>query len=189
MVADLVGLVEREAGLEPGSVKLLPLIETAIGVLNAHAIASATPRVEALLMGHGDLSLSIGIKEARAGDGTILHARCHIVLAAKATGREAIDTVFLDIDDLEGFKAEARQGLRLGYGGKLCIHPSQVEPVHAIYTPSPTEVAYARRVVEAFESALAEGRGVFALDRRMIDGPIVEAERTILERARKAGVA
>jgi citrate lyase beta subunit len=189
MVDELVGFVERKTGRTPGSVKLLPLIETAAGVLNAAAIAAATPRVEALLMGHGDLSLSIGVKEARAGDGTILHARCQIVLAAKAAGKEAIDTVFLDIDDLEGFRAEARQGLRLGYGGKLLIHPSQVGPVHEVYTPSPAEVAYARRVVEAYEAALAEGRGVFALDRRMIDGPIVDAERTVLERARKAGVA
>ncbi len=189
MVDRLVGFLEREAGLPAGTVRLLPIIETAAGVLNAAAIAAATPRIDGLAMGHGDLSLSLGIKEARAGDGTIWHARCQIVLAAKAAGLEPIDTVFLDIHDLDGFRAEARQGLRLGYAGKLLIHPVQIAAVHEVYTPSPEEIAYARRVVEAFEAASREGKGAFMLDGRMIDGPIVDTERTVLERARRAGLA
>ena len=176
---------EGRAGRAQGSVKLLALIETPRGVLNADAIATASPQIEALVMGHVDLSRALGIKEAGAMQGTILHARCQLVLAAKAAGRDAIDTVFMDLDDPDGFAAEARQGLQLGFGGKLLVDESQVALVHEVYRPSEEEVAYARRLIAAFEAAVAEGKGVFLFEGRMIDLPVVEAERTVLERARR----
>lgn len=176
---------ERRAGRTPGSVKLLALIETPRGVLNADAIATASRHIEALVMGHVDLSRALGIKETGAMHGTILHARCQLVLAAKAAGREAIDAVFMDLDDPDGFTAEARQGLQLGFGGKLLVDESQVALVHEVYRPSEAEVGYARRLIAAFEAAVAEGKGVFLFEGRMIDLPVVEAERTVLERARR----
>ena len=187
-VVQLLGPAEREAGRAEGSVRLLALIETPRGVLNASTIAGASPRLEAVAMGHVDLSRTLGIKEAGAMHGTILHARCQLVLAAKAAGQDAIDTVFMDLDDADGFIAEARQGLQLGFGGKLLVDERQVALVHDVYRPSEAEIAYARRLVAAYEAAVAEGKGLFPFEGRIIDLPVVEAERTVLERARKAGM-
>jgi len=110
-------------------------------------------------------------------------------MAAKAAGITPIDNVFLDIPNLEELKVETRQGQQLGYEGKACIHPSQVDPVNEVYTPTQEEVAYARELVAAFEQAVAEGKGAVAFRGRMIDGPIADIERIVLERARKAGTA
>jgi len=173
----------RQAGRTASAVTLLALVETPLGVLNAYAIATASARLEALVIGHVDLSRTLGIKEAGAMDGTVLHARCQLVLAAKAAGLEAIDAVFMDLDDPDGFTAEARQGLRLGFAGKLLIDERQVALVHATYRPSDAEIAYARRLVAAWETAVAEGKGVFVFEGRVIDLPVVDAERTILARA------
>jgi citrate lyase subunit beta / citryl-CoA lyase len=175
---------ERRTGRDEGSVKVLALIETPRGVLAAATIAEASPRVEALVIGHVDLSRSLGIKEAGAMEGTILHARCHLVLAAKAAGKEAIDAVFMNLDDPEGFAAEARQGL--GFAGKLVIDERQVALAHEAYRPTEAEIASARRLVAAFEAAVAQGRGLFVFGGRAIDLPVVEAERSILARARAA---
>jgi len=138
---------------------------------------------DALVIGHVDLSRTLGIREAGATEGTILHARCHLVLAAKAAGRQAVDAVFMDLDDPDGLTAEARQGLRLGFTGKLVIDERQVALVHAAFRPSEAEVAYARRLVAAWDAAVAAGTGVFVFEGRVIDRPVVEAERTILARA------
>jgi len=97
--------------------------------------------------------------------------------------------VYLDIPDGEGLTAETRQGKQLGYEGKACIHPTQVAPVNVVYTPTPEEVAYARGLISAFEQAVAEGKGAVAFRGRMIDGPIAEIERLVLEQARKAGMS
>jgi citrate lyase subunit beta/citryl-CoA lyase len=175
---------ERQARRAPGSVKLLALIETPRGVLHSHPIATASPHIEALAMGHVDLSRTLGIKEAGAMQGSILHARCQLVLAAKAAGRDAIDTVFMNLDDPDGFTAEARQGRALGFGGKLLVDESQVAQLHEVYRPSEAEIAYARRLIAAFEAAVAEGKGIFLFEGRVIDLPVVEAERTVLERAK-----
>ena len=177
---------ERRAGRDEGSVKVLALIETPRGVLAAAAIAEASPRVEALVIGHVDLSRSLGIKEAGAMEGTILHARCHVVLAAKAAGKEAIDAVFMALDDPEGFVAETCQGLGLGFAGKLVIDERQVALAHEAYRPTEAEIASARRLVAAFEAAVAQGRGLFLFEGRAIDLPVVEAERSILARVQAA---
>ncbi len=182
IVDDRVSREERLARRTDGSVKLLALIETPRGVLGACSIAEASPRIEALVFGHVDLSRSLGIRVAGAGEGTILHARCQTVLAAKAAGKEAIDAVFMDLDDPQGLIAEARQGLQLGFAGKLVIDERQVSLVHQVYRPSPEEIAYARRLVAAFDAAVAEGRGVFVFEGRVIDRPVVEAERAVLAR-------
>jgi citrate lyase subunit beta/citryl-CoA lyase len=99
-----------------------------------------------------------------------------------------IDTVFLDVRDERGFRDDAALGLRLGFEGKLCIHPAQVKIVNDLLTPTAEEIARARRVIEAWEEARAAGRGVFALDGRMVDAPVAALAETVLERARRAGV-
>lgn len=187
-VDKLVSLAEERAGQAPGSVALLPLIEQPQAIGNAFSLAQASPRLAGMAFGHGDFSLAMGIQAGPSSDGIVLHARCQVVTAAKAAGIVPIDNVYLDIPDVEGLVAETRQGKQLGYEGKACIHPSQIEPVNAVYTPSPEEVAYARDMLAAFDGAVAEGKGAVAFRGRMIDGPIADRERMVLERARKAGL-
>jgi len=184
----LVSLAEQRCGRVAGSVVLLPLIEQPEAIGNAFAIARATQRTSSIAFGHGDFSAAMGIKAAPSVDGIVLHARCQVAIAAKAAGITPIDNVYLDIADGEGLIAETRQGKQLGYEGKACIHPTQVAPVNAVYTPTAEEVAYARDLVSAFEQAVAEGKGAVAFRGRMIDGPIAEIERLVLERARKAAM-
>ena len=184
----LVSLAEQRCGRVAGSVVLLPLIEQPEAIGNAFAIARSTKRIGGIAFGHGDFSAAMGIKAAPSVDGIVLHARCQVVMAAKAAGVTPIDNVYLDIPDVEGLTAETRQGKQLGYEGKACIHPTQVAPVNAVYTPTAEEVAYARDLIFAFEQAVAEGKGAVAFRGRMIDGPIAEIERLVLEQARKAGM-
>lgn len=185
LLAARLASLERGAGIPEGSVKLLPLIETPLGVLNAHAIATASPRVDALIIGHVDLSRCLGIRETGAMEGIILHARCQLVLAARAAGLDAIDAVYMSVDE-DGLAAETRQGLALGFAGKLCARPRHVPIVHAAYAPSEAEVDYARRLVAAFDEHTASGRGIFLFEGRVIDAPVVEAERSVLSRARRS---
>jgi citrate lyase subunit beta/citryl-CoA lyase len=178
-LASQLEALEKEQRLPVGAVGVLLMIETALGVLNAYQIARASPRVRALCFGGEDLSRDLGA--IRTKDGLELsHARAQLVLAARAAGVLAIDTVYTDLTDPDGLLAEARQARQLGYSGKLIIHPGQIEPVHRAFSPSEEEVTYARRVLEAFEAAEAKGQGVIALDGQMIDAPVVARAREVL---------
>ena len=183
-----VGAAERAAGLSGPGLPLLLFIESARGLAAAAAIAGASRRVEALILGHADFCKDLGVRQPRPTEGILLHVRCALVLAARAAGVEAIDTIHESIGDVEGLRAEAEQAAALGFAGKLALHPAQVEPIQVAFTPTPEEVTYARRVVEGFDAAKAAGRGVFTLDGRMIDEPFVEVERRLLARARRAGL-
>ena len=110
-----------------------------------------------------------------------------IIIAAKACDLAPIDTVHLAVKDEAGFREDAARGLHLGFEGKLCIHPRQVEIANAVFTPGPAQIEYARRVIAAWEDARASERGVFTLDGKMIDAPLVAVQRRVLERARRAG--
>ncbi len=187
-VDQLVSLAEQRAGRNSGTVGLIPLFEQPEAIGNAFAIATATPRITAIAFGHGDFSLSMGIKAAPSAEGVVLQARCQVVMAAKAAGVMPIDNVYLDIKDIDGLNTETQQGKRLGYEGKACIHPVQLETVNVVYTPTSEEVEYARELVAAFEQAVAEGKGAVTFRGRMIDGPIADIEKIVLDRARKAGM-
>jgi citrate lyase subunit beta/citryl-CoA lyase len=117
----------------------------------------------------------------------VYHARCSLVIAAKACGVAPIDTVCLAVNDDETFRRDAEVGRTLGFEGKLCIHPRQVGIANAVYTPVPEQIAYALRVIDAWERARAEARGVFTLDGKMIDAPLVAVQQRVLARARRAG--
>jgi citrate lyase subunit beta/citryl-CoA lyase len=186
---DTLERLEREVpGAPAGGLKILALVETPAGIADARAIGRASPRIEALCFGHADFSLAMGLTEADAAHGIAYHARCALVIAAKACDVVPIDSVHLAVKDTDAFREDAALGLRLGFEGKLCIHPAQVEIANEVYTPRPEEVDYAVRVIEAWERAQAEGRGVFTLDGRMIDAPLVAVQQRVLDRARRAGV-
>lgn len=160
---------------------VLPLIEVAAGVLEAQEIA-AVEATDALVFGAEDLAADLGA--TRTDEGTeVLYAREHVVMAASAAGVDAIDTIHADIEDEAGLREAARFAVQLGYDGKLAIHPAQVDPINDAFTPDEDEIEWAERVLEAKETADTEGRGVFTVDGEMIDAPLVERAKRVLERA------
>ena len=179
---------EHASALPFGTLKLFALIESARGVLNAPRIATATPRLLGVMLGHVDLCADLGIPAGPVREGIVYHARCQVVLAARAAGVDAVDTICLNIRDQEGLRAEAAQAAALGFVGKLAIHPAQVPVIHEAFTPSAERIQRAQRVLEAWQVAEAESRGVVALEGDLIERPVVEGERRVLERARRAGV-
>lgn len=167
-VERLIEAAEEGRGLEPGSTSIVPLIETAKGVLNAPGIATASSRIVASSFGAVDFTRDMGTTISREGT-ELLYARSIISLVARASGVQAIDTVWVDIMDREGLIRDARLAKQLGFKGKLLIHPSQIEPVNQVFSPSEEEVLYAQRLVEAFKEAEARGLGAVSLEGRMID--------------------
>jgi citrate lyase subunit beta/citryl-CoA lyase len=177
--ASHLAALEAEHGLASGSVGLLPTVETALGVLNAYEIARSSARVLALCLGGEDLTRDLGATRTRQG-AELSYARSYVVVAARAAGVLAIDTVYTDYSDQDGLEAEATLVRQMGYSGKLLIHPGQIDVVRRAFAPSETEVAYARRLVEGFEEAQARGEGVFTLDGEMVDAPVVARARQVL---------
>ncbi len=189
-IAHVTARIERlEGKLAPGvpGVRLLALVETPSGIAQVASLPGAGPRIHALCFGHADFSREMGVPADDPGSGVLLHARCALAIAARAGGVAPIDTVCLDVRDEEAFRRDAELGRSLGFEGKLCIHPLQVKLANEVYTPTPAEIDYARRVVDASEQAEAEGRGVFTVDGKMVDAPLVAAQRQVLARARRAG--
>jgi len=174
--------VERHAAMldERGlDVPVFALLETAAGILDAESIAAAAPTT-AVLFGAEDLAADVGA--GRTDEGTeVLYARQHVVLAAAAAGVDAIDTVYTDYEDPDGLAAEAADARRLGYDGKMAIHPAQVPVINRAFTPDDDEIEWARRVLSAREEA--PGAGVFSVDGEMIDAPLLARAERILERA------
>ncbi len=177
---------EREAGQAVGRPKLFAMIESARAVLNAYAIATATPRLQGLILGHVDLLRDLGLTPGPAGEGTVHHARCHLVLAARAAGVDAVDAIYLNIRDHDTLRAEAVQAAGMGFVGKQVIHPGQIPIVHDAFTPSAERVQRAERILEAWQRAQAEGKGVVAMDGELLEPPVVAMETLVLERARQA---
>jgi citrate lyase subunit beta/citryl-CoA lyase len=169
-------------------VRLLALVESAAGVARAGEIAAAGARVDGLCFGHADFSLDLGLSDPDPSEGVVQHARCAIVIAARAASVAPLDTVCLDVRDEAAFQADAERGLRLGFDGKLCIHPTQVALANRIWTPTDEQIQAAQRVLEAWLEAQAKGVAVFALDGKMVDAPVVAVHERVLERARRAGV-
>jgi citrate lyase subunit beta / citryl-CoA lyase len=163
-------------------VYLMPIIETCEGMFKAREIAGASPRVVALTYGLEDYILDLGGVKTPAGLES-LWARSQVANAAKAAGVQAIDTVFADVEDMEALRASCRAAKELGYEGKGCIHPRQVEAVNDEFTPSSTEIERAQKIVLAFKEAQAQGRNVVSVGSKMIDPPVVERALRTINRA------
>ena len=170
---------EEKLGMEPGTVGLMPLIETAMGVENAFAIASATSRVKALFLGAEDLTADLQCKRTKEGR-EIEYARTRLVMAARAAGVDVYDTPFTDVNDDEGIEVDALLAKSLGFSGKASISPRHVEVINRVFSPTMAEIDYAYEVMEAIALAKQQGKGAIALRGKMIDAPIVlRAQRTI----------
>jgi citrate lyase subunit beta/citryl-CoA lyase len=184
----LVGSLERERGLKVGGIDIIPIVETGKGIANARAIAAAGTRVKRMAFGAGDYTLDMNMEWTLA-ESELEHARAEMVVASRAAGLEApIDTVWVHIKDLDGVANSAKRARQLGFQGKMCIYPPQVERVNAAFTPTEKEIDFAKRVVAAFEKAEREGSSSIQLDGYFIDYPIVyKAQRTLdLVRATEA---
>ena len=172
-------LLEEKLALTPGTVGLMPLIETALGVENAFSIASAASRVKALFLGAEDLTADLQCKRTKEGR-EIEYARTRLVVAARAAGVDVYDTPFTDVNDDEGIWTDARLAKALGFTGKASISPRHVEVINAVFSPTQKEIDYAYEVMEAIALAKAQGKGAIALHGKMIDAPIVaRAQQTI----------
>lgn len=183
LLAELVATREAALGLPAGQIRLIPVVETAESLPLLPEIARASPRVAALGVGSEDLCTEL---EAEPGADALYAFGMQVVAAARAAGVLPMGSVgaFADFSDLEAYRASLRRSRRLGFGCAACIHPSQVALINEEYGPSPAEVDRARRLIAAFEVAVAEGRGAVAFEGQMIDLPVVERARKVLARAR-----
>ncbi len=178
--------VERACGREAGSTRLMAAIESASGVVNAVAIARASPRLMGIALAGFDYVMDM---QTERGDGTeLFYARCAVLHAARAAGIDAFDVVFPDVNDEAGFLREVELIRKLGFNGKSLINPRQIELLHNAYAPLQEEVDQARRVIAAAEKAEREGLGVVSLGGRMIDAPIVNHARRVVRSAEASGV-
>jgi citrate lyase subunit beta/citryl-CoA lyase len=177
----VISNLEQERGLAPRQFDVIPIVETGKGMANVRAIAAAAPRIKRIAFGAGDLTLDMNIEWSR-GETELLVYRSECVLASRAAGIEApLDTVWVDLSDAEGLRSSACHVKRLGFQGKMCIHPDQVPEVNAIFSPSAAEVEWSRKVVRAFEAAEASGSASIQLEGKFIDYPIVYRARRVLE--------
>jgi len=180
--------VEKEKGIVQGTVPIIPLIESAEAVQNIFRIATEKTepsRIYCVAFGSADYTLDMGIEITRDG-AELSYPRSRIAVASRAARIEPpLDTPFMmDLKDMEALKIDAGRAKQLGFQGKLCIHPNQIEPCHAIFSPAKEEILYAERVVQVFEEAEREGSAAIQLDGKFIDYPVVERARRILKEAK-----
>ena len=186
-VESLIEKEEKTVGLEVGTIKLMAAIEGPLGVINAYSIASASKRLVGIALGAEDYVTNMKTKRSPGGI-EILFARSQIVTAARAAGIYALDTVYSDINNEEGFIEEVKLIRQLGFDGKSVISPRQIAPVHRIYTPEQKEIDFAMRVLEAIKEAEEKGSGVISLDGKMVDKPIVDRAERVLAMAKASGI-
>lgn len=185
-------VLELTSGKEAGSVGIIPLIESAVGVRLTYEIARASRRVVCVMFGggeQGDLVADLGVEWTPEGTG-LMQARSQVLLSARAAGVPyPMEAVFMDFRDLDALRVESELARTLGYIGKVAIHPVQVPVINEVFTPSAEMVEYQRRVLAAFEAAEAEGRASIAVDGKMVDYAVARVARTIIARAEAAAAA
>jgi citrate lyase subunit beta/citryl-CoA lyase len=188
IVEEILARREPEMKVQAGSTRLLVSIESPRGLLNAHVIASSSKRIIGLMFGAEDFGKELGLPTHREGEAReMLYARSALVMAGAAAHVQIVDGVWPDFQDLEGLRKYALQSRRLGFTGMSLIHPSQIDPINATFSPTPSEIEYAQQVVKAFEEGSARGDGAIALGGQLIDLPIVERARRTLELAKTLG--
>lgn len=186
-VDEYISALESRSGLEAGSVRLMPLIETALGVENAYQIASASRRVGAIFLGAEDLTADLQCKRTKEGK-EIEYARTRLVVAARAAGVDVYDTPFTDVNDDEGIRTDAAHAKALGFTGKASISPRHIDAINEIFSPSKKDIDYAYEVMDAIRRAREQGRGAISLRGKMIDAPIVARARQTIAAAEELGL-
>ncbi|MDG6896316.1 citrate (pro-3S)-lyase subunit beta [Volucribacter amazonae] len=179
--------IEKQCGREVGSTKLLAAIESALGITQVNDIAKSSPRLMGIALGAEDYVRNLRTERSPEGI-ELLFARCSILQAARANGLMAFDTVYSNADNEEGFLQEASLIKQLGFDGKSLINPRQIELIHNLYAPTQKDVDFAQRVIEAAAEAEKAGSGVVSLNGKMVDSPIIERAKLVLQRAELSGI-
>ena len=178
---------EEELGLEVGFFKILPSIETAMGVINAVFTARASNRLIGLAFGAEDYTATMEINRTKTGE-ELFNARMNVLWAAKAAGIQALDSIFADVNDMDALRAETELIKKLGFTGKSLVNPRQIDVVHEVFAPKQAEVDYALQVMDAIKRAREMGTGVISLKGKMIDRPVVVRAARVLSTARAHGM-
>lgn len=181
-VSELIGSLERRAGLPEGQIKMIPWLESAKAIVHCYDICRASPRLVAVAFGGEDFTHDMGI-ERLEDESEVSFARNQLCIAARAAEILALDTPYFRFKDEEGLRENAAAAKQCGFKGKFAIHPAQIEAINETFSPSTREIEYARRVVEAFEEAERAGRGSTSLEGKVIDVPVVKRARALLELA------
>jgi citrate lyase subunit beta / citryl-CoA lyase len=182
----LLAQAEARFGLEIGATRLIPIVETVRGIVRVAELADGGPRILALNFGYDDFTSDLGVRRTRDGLET-LYPRAQLAIAARAVDVLALDGPLADLSDPSALAEECRVSRQLGFTGKQCIHPDQIEIVNRAFTPSAEELARARAEIAAWEAAAAQGFGSARLGNAMIDTPVVQRARRLLERAGELG--
>ena len=178
---------EEELGLDVGHFKILPSIETAMGVINAVFTARASNRLIGLAFGAEDYTATMEINRTKTGE-ELFNARMNVLWAAKAAGIQALDSIFADVNDMDALRAETELIKKLGFTGKSLVNPRQIDVVHEVFAPKQAEVDYALQVMDAIKRAREMGTGVISLKGKMIDRPVVVRAARVLSTARAHGM-
>ena len=182
---EILSKMEKERNLKK-HINIVPIIEAAISLIEVDVIASLS-RVNGILLGAEDFTKDLEVKRTKEGD-EIFYARCKIIVACKAYKIDAIDTPFTDTVDMEGLVKDVNYVKGLGMNAKSAIHPNQIEAINKAFTPTKAEIDYAKRVLLARDDAFSKGLGVFSLDGKMVDAPVIARAETVIKKATKFGV-
>jgi citrate lyase subunit beta/citryl-CoA lyase len=185
-VAERIHRIREKAG-NPAPVYLMPILESGRGILRADEIGAASPLNVALTIGLEDFTADIGAERSQEGRESFV-ARSMVVMAARASGLQPIDTVYSDVQNEEGLRQSTLESRQLGFEGRGCIHPRQIRVIHEAFAPGPAEIERARKIVDALREAEARGSGVVALGSKMIDPPVVKRAQKVLKLAEQLGL-
>lgn len=181
-IEHLISSLEKERGIEKDSIKLMPSIESAKGVVNAHSIAKSVERINALVFGVFDFLYDMHLDYVEDDEVGYQYARAKIPVDARAAGVAALDGIWQKVHDIEGLRNDASIARRLGYSGKTIIHPSHIDPVHKIFMPSKNEIEWAKKVLQALREPMemGDGKGAIKLEGKMIDAAHYKQAKAIL---------
>lgn len=183
----LLTAMEKELGLEQGTVKMIPLFETTYAIANPYQVLGAAARIDGVQLGGEDLTKEQEIVRTLKGD-EILYARHQLAMAARARGLDILDTPYTAIKDLDGLRADTELVKSIGFTGKTCIHPSHIETINEVFSPTQAEIDFARGVTEAFCASVKVGKGACMYQNKMIDKPVAERSQKLLDKAAKLGI-
>jgi citrate lyase subunit beta/citryl-CoA lyase len=179
MIEKMISEIEIKHNIIEGTIKLMPILESAVGIVNAPSIAYGSKRNTAISIGGEDFTADLGIKRSKSG-AELDYSRAQVVIAARAAGIDPVDTVFSDVNDEEGLIHETIKIRDMGFVGKSIVNPRQIIPIHKAFTPTDEEIEKSKKIIEAMEEAKEQGLGVVSLNGRMIDKPVLKrAEQTI----------
>lgn len=180
LVSKYIAEIEKRCGMAENTVKIITLLETALGIENAFLIGGVDKRVTAMFLGGEDLTADLRCKRTKEGD-EILYSRSRIVMAARACCVDVYDTPFTDVEDIDGLYKDAYFAKGLGFTGKSSISPRHVEAINEVFSPTQADIDYAHEVLAVIEEAKKQGRGVVSLRGKMIDAPIVMRANQVIE--------